>query len=90
MPEYSSPGVYVEEIGSGPKPIEGISTDIAGFLGQTERGPIALQHITSWIEFQNIYGGYSPDKSCLAYTVKGFFENGGRRCYVGRITHPEG
>ena len=88
MPEYSTPGVYIEEFEFGIKPIEGVSTDIAGFLGQTERGPIAPRYITSWIEFQSIYGGYCPDKSYLACAVKGFFENGGQRCYVGRLTHP--
>lgn len=34
MPEYRSPGVYVEEIDSGSSPIAGVSTSIAGFIGQ--------------------------------------------------------
>jgi len=88
MSEYSTPGVYIEEFESGLKPIEGVSTDITGILGQTERGPIAVRYITRWIEFQSIYGGYSLDKSYLASAVEGFFENGGQRCYIGRIIHP--
>ena len=42
MPEYLAPGVYSEEISTGAVPIEGVSTSTAGFVGQTERGPIAL------------------------------------------------
>ena len=39
MPEYLAPGVYVEEVNTGPRPIEGVSTSTAGFVGETERGP---------------------------------------------------
>jgi phage tail sheath protein FI len=85
MPEYLSPGVYIEEISLGPKPIEGVSTSTAGFLGATERGPEPPRLITSWLDFQRWYGGYVPDVSYLAYAVQGFFDNGGQRCYVGRV-----
>ena len=37
MPEYLSPGVYVEEIDKGPKPIEGVGTAMACFVGFTEK-----------------------------------------------------
>jgi phage tail sheath protein FI len=87
MPEYLSPGVYVEEISTGAPPIEGVSTSTAGFLGPTERGPETPQLITSFIDYQRWYGGYIPDVSYLAYAVQGFFDNGGKRCYVGRIVH---
>ena len=30
MPEYLAPGVYVEEIDTGAKPIEGVSTSTCG------------------------------------------------------------
>lgn len=39
MPEYLSPGVYVEEFEIGAKPIEGVSTSTAGFLGKRSGGP---------------------------------------------------
>ena len=52
MPEYLSPGVYVEEISGGVKPIEGVSTSTAGMAGVTERGPEPPRLITSWIDFQ--------------------------------------
>jgi phage tail sheath protein FI len=85
MPEYLAPGVYVEEIEIGAKPIEGVSTSTAGFLGLTERGPTKTPKlVTSLTQFIRIYGGYIPD-SYLAYAVDGFFRNGGQRCFIGRI-----
>lgn len=84
MPEYLAPGVYIEEIEIGAKPIEGVSTSTAGFLGQTERGPTAPRLVTSFDAFQWIYGGFI-ENSYLAYAVQGFFANGGRRCFIGRI-----
>jgi phage tail sheath protein FI len=85
MPEYLAPGVYVEEIEIGAKPIEGVSTSTAGFLGLTERGPTSPPRlVTSFTQFVRIYGGYLKD-SYLAYAVDGFFSNGGQRCYIGRV-----
>ncbi len=84
MPEYLAPGVYIEEIEIGAKPIEGVSTSTAGFLGQTERGPIAPRLVTSFEAFQRIYGSFI-ESSYLAYAVEGFFANGGQRCFIARI-----
>lgn len=86
MPEYLSPGVYVEEIEIGAKPIEGVSTSTAGFLGPTERGPENPLLITGFEQFKRVYGSYLPN-SFLARGVEGFFANGGQRCFVGRIVH---
>lgn len=84
MPEYLAPGVYIEEIEIGAKPIEGVSTSTAGFLGPTERGPTNPRLVTNFGNFQTMYGGF-VDGSYLAYGVEGFFRNGGKRCFVGRI-----
>ncbi len=96
MPEYLSPGVYVEEVSRGSKPIEGVSTSTAGVLGQTERGPTEPELVTSFADFERRFGGFALYKrgkrlesTYLAYAVEGFFRNGGNRCYVGRIT-PDG
>jgi phage tail sheath protein FI len=87
MPEYLTPGVYMEEFEIGARPIEGVSTSTAGFLGETERGPtIPPRLVTSLTQFMRIYGGYIKN-SHLAYAVDGFFSNGGQRCYIGRIVH---
>lgn len=91
MPEYLAPGVYIEEINAGPRPIEGVSTSTAGFVGETERGPIRPRLVTSWTDYQRWYGGYidrSPFDAAncfLPYAVRGFFENGGQRVFVARV-----
>ncbi len=91
MPEYLAPGVYVEEIDTGAKPIEGVSTSTAGFVGVTQRGPVQGPPVlvTSFPDFQRRYGGYLPalwgDSRFLAYAVQGFFENGGQRVYIQRV-----
>jgi phage tail sheath protein FI len=85
MPEYLAPGVYVEEIERGPKPIEGVATSTAAFLGETERGPTKPRLVTSYGEYLRLFGDvFGPDKY-LPYAVKAFFDNGGRRAYVARI-----
>jgi len=79
MPEYLSPGVYVEEIELGARPIEGVSTSTAGFLGVTLRGPQEPRLVTGFEEFKRLYGGYLPvDVSTLPFAVEGFFNNGGQ------------
>ncbi|MBI3785382.1 MAG: phage tail sheath family protein [Deltaproteobacteria bacterium] len=85
MPEYLSPGVYVEEVNAGPRPIEGVSTSTAGFVGATERGPTEARLVTSWSDFLRWYGGYVPDVSYLPHAIQGFFDNGGQRCFVARV-----
>jgi uncharacterized protein len=87
MPEYLAPGVYIEEVELGPRPIEGVSTSTAGFLGVTLRGPIEPRLVTGFEEFKRLYGGYVPsDTSTLPFAIDGFFMNGGKRCFIARIT----
>ena len=90
MPEYLTPGVYVEEFEIGTKPIEGVSTSTAGFLGETERGPVKPRLVTSWPDYQRLFGGMFGDTKYLPYAVQGFFLNGGKRCFIARITDKEG
>lgn len=85
MPIHLSPGVYIEEIEVGAKPIEGISTSTAGFLGEAERGPTLPTLVTSWLEYQRIFGSYFGNDKYLPYSVDGFFKNGGQKCYVARV-----
>lgn len=85
MPEYLSPGVYVEEIEIGAKPIEGVGTSTAGFLGEAERGPTTPWLVTSFLQYQRLFGGFFGADKYLPYAVQGFFDNGGQRCYIGRI-----
>ncbi|MDR3294893.1 MAG: phage tail sheath subtilisin-like domain-containing protein [Clostridiales Family XIII bacterium] len=92
MAEYLSPGVYVEEYDSSPRPIEGVGTSTAGFVGLAVKGPAvgAPSLITSFAEYQRQFGGYlSPythgGYRFLPYSVEQFFINGGTRCYVSRV-----
>lgn len=57
MPEYLTPGVYVEEIESGSKPIEGVGTNTCAFVGYAKSGEINRPiQITSWTDFCKIFG----------------------------------
>lgn len=92
MPEYLSPGVYVEEFESGPRPMEGVSTSTAGFIGLAEKGEVEGLPllVTNAADFQRKFGGYLSqieygDYRYLAYSVEHFFTNGGGRCYVMRV-----
>ena len=91
MPEYLAPGVYVEEIDTGSKPIEGVSTSTAGVVGVTERGPVDVPVlITGTGEFNRWYGGRLrasdyEDHRFLPHAIEGFFTNGGKRVYVTRV-----
>ena len=59
MPEYLSPGVYIEEIDAGPRPIAGVSTSTAGAVGVTAKGPTTgkPQLVTSFPDFVRQFGG---------------------------------
>ena len=85
MPEYLAPGVFIEEIERGPRPIEGVATSTAAFLGETERGPTRPRLVTSFNEYRRYFGSAFGEGKYMPYAVSGFFENGGRRAYVCRI-----
>lgn len=85
MPTYLSPGVYVEEVPPGSRPIEGVGTAVAAFVGLAARGPTnAPTLITNWSQFVQTFGDFM-EGSYLAHAVYGYFLNGGGACYVVRI-----
>lgn len=85
MAEYLRPGVFIEEIERGPRPIEGVPTSTAAFLGAAERGPIKPRMVTSYKEYTRYFGGVFGTNNFLPYAVSGFFENGGRRMFLSRL-----
>jgi phage tail sheath protein FI len=93
MPTYLTPGVYVEEVPSASKPIEGVSTSIAAFVGLAPGGPINTpMRISNWTQFAKIFGDPNePDNgpfmegAYLAHSVYGFFQNGGNLCWIVRV-----
>jgi phage tail sheath protein FI len=119
MPEYLSPGVYIEEVPVTPA-LEGVSTSTAAFVGRADRGTVpgyvwkgsgtptlpftptggfvlspdrAPVLVTSYADFRRQFGPPLPlpnpsdptDYGYLAYAVKAFFDNGGKRVYIARI-----
>jgi len=93
MPTYLTPGVYVEDVPSSSKPIEGVGTSIAAFVGLAPGGPVNTpMRISNWTQFASIYGdpvnpdnGPFMDGAYLAHSVYGFFQNGGNLCWIVRV-----
>ncbi|MEM9538591.1 MAG: phage tail sheath C-terminal domain-containing protein [Cyanobacteria bacterium P01_E01_bin.42] len=93
--DYSAPGVYVEEMNRGSRPIEGVNMSVAGFVGFTEdvRGDARLfepKLITDWNQYVESFGkigsdGFTDFGAYLPFAVRGWFENGGGRCWVVSI-----
>jgi len=85
MPTYLSPGVYVQEVEAGTRPIEGVGTAVAAFVGLAAKGPDNQPTLVSnWTQFSETFGDFIPG-SYLAHAVYGYFLNGGGNCYVVRI-----
>ncbi len=99
MPEYLSPGVYIEEVNSGPRPIEGVGTAMAAFVGFAPAGP-ANQPVlvTNWSQYVERFGALEEGGrknphlagAYLSHAVYGYFQNGGGRCYITRLATTNG
>src|SRR6266536_5810943 len=98
MPEYLSPDIYIEEISTGQRPIEAVGTSTPGFIGVAPRPDAFVDEVRSvnnWSEFLREFAS-DPAKTAeesrgtfkstdLSHAVFGFFQNGGRRCYVVNV-----
>lgn len=86
MPVATSyPGVYIQELSSGVHTITGVATSIAAFIGRAIQGPVnKATTITSYGDFERIFGGLTPD-SFLGYAVQDFFRNGGGQAIIVRL-----
>ena len=85
---YRAPGVYVEWLDTNAQLLELARTDVAGFIGIAERGPIhSPQKIESTRQFASTFGDPTA-QGYLAYAIQGFFGNGGRTCWVVRAADP--
>lgn len=89
MPNYFSPGIYVEEVPSGARPIGAVGTSTAGFVGVAPDPAARVDQavaINSWSEFLRIYAnGENLASTPLARAVFGFLDNGGLRCWVVNV-----
>lgn len=82
---YLAPGVYMEEVSSGSRPIEAVGTAVAAFVGFAERGPLHEPVlVTNWTQFKTNFGDF-VDGYYLAHAVYGYFQNGGGVAYVVRV-----
>jgi phage tail sheath protein FI len=85
MPTYLSPGVYVEEVEAGSRPVEGVGTAVAAFVGLAQKGPVNEPRLVSnWTQFSETFGDFVPG-SYLAHAVYGYMQNGGQNCFVVRV-----
>lgn len=93
MATYLAPGVFIEELATGPRPIEAVNTTMAGFVGLA---PLAGARVNEAVRiggydavlkssdplFSDIFVGDARVTTPLAQAVHGFFVNGGSACYV--------
>ncbi|QLJ01736.1 phage tail sheath family protein [Streptomyces sp. NEAU-sy36] len=85
MPTYLTPGVYVEEVQSGARPIEGVGTAVAAFVGFAQTGPFHEPTlVTNWDQYTQLFGGFA-EGAYLPHAVYGYFANGGGAAYVVRV-----
>src|SRR5215470_5981533 len=84
MPNYLSPGVYVREVEAGSRPIEGVGTAVAAFVGFANQGPSRPTLVTNWTKFTELYGDF-VEGGYLAHAVYGYFANGGGAAYIVRV-----
>lgn len=95
MPTYLAPGVYVEELDGGSKPLEAAGTAVAAFVGFTASYPKddpadprgqKPRRVNNWTQFEALYGGFAPG-IMLPHAVYGWFNNGGGAAYISRVPH---
>lgn len=93
--DYAAPGVYIEEVDRGSRPIEGVSTAVAGFVGFTEdirsgAEPFKPMLVTNWTQYLKYFArpgsdGFTDFNAYLPFAVYGYFMNGGGRCWITSI-----
>jgi len=84
--EYLHPGVYVEEIPSGSKPIEGVATSVAAFVGKATKGPVGkAELVQSFDDYNNMYGDIASESDAMGLAVQSFYLNGGKSAFICRL-----
>src|SRR4051812_3876022 len=82
---YRAPGVYVEELPSGVRPVVGVSTSVAAFVDVFRRGPTDRAVLIGGLgDFDREFGGVW-EHSEASFGVRQFFLNGGSRAWVVRV-----
>jgi phage tail sheath protein FI len=85
-PPKNPPEITISETPSGARPIAGVPTGVAAFIGLASQGPTGRALLVqSWSDFERQFGGLDPN-SYLGYAVGHFFANGGAQAYIVRLT----
>lgn len=97
---YLHPGVYIEEIPSGSRPIEAASTSTALIAGYATKGPVGVPTLLfSFDQYVTQFGGIMdffqppagmPAVDYMGHTVRAFFDNGGSKAYIARVAPSTG
>ena len=88
---YEVPGIYVEEVSTGAKPISAVSTTTCGFVGIAPLKKAFVNEPVACNNFEDFCKKFLPeDRSTirdftLVHAVYGFFVNGGSRCYICNV-----
>lgn len=88
MATYLTPGIYIEEVSTGSRPIESVGTSTAGFVGEAPLTNARINEayaVNSWSQFVKEYVSDDSKSTALSQAVFGFFQNGGSRCYIVNI-----
>jgi len=85
MATISYPGVYIQELDSGVRVINGVSTSITAFVGRATRGPTDVPtRVQNFGEYSRTFGDLSPDCP-MGFAIAQFFDNGGSDALVIRV-----
>jgi phage tail sheath protein FI len=85
MPNYYRPDTYFEE---SLRPISDLTSDPAeagaAFVGKARGGPQGPVEVTSWAQYQALFGSVTYETNEMSYAVFNYFANGGRGAYIVR------
>ncbi len=84
-----APGVTFQTVDRRRPSVAALRTDVTGFVGYAERGPIDRPvKLTSWRQFLVAFG--PPLAGAYGgHAVRAFFDNGGAACHLRRIADPD-
>jgi hypothetical protein len=88
VPDLEAPGVYIEELPWGAGTIVGVETSTAAFVGRAHGGPTEPVAVSSFVEYQRVFGPPDPERE-LGHAVRAFLENGGAPAWIVRVAEPE-
>ncbi len=83
MPRHLTPGVFIEEISTASKTIEGVTTAVTAFIGMTARNSLSKPKVVnSMTDYLDLFGPVFSSDDVMALAVNAFFLNGGRMAYI--------